>query len=206
MGRARAERYLRSQGPPKEKAPKEDLEDGEEDEEEDSQDTALDPYELLDPVDILAKLPKNFFEQVEEKKWQLRKESLDALLPLSQNHKLAQGDYHELVKVLKKFVAKDTNVMLVALAAQCITGLAKGLRAGFKQSANSCLPVLLEKFKEKKVNVATALREGVDAVYPILGIEAIQEDVLASLKAKTPQGRSETASFLARYQHISLPK
>ena len=37
VGRARAERYLRSQGPPKEKAPKEDQEDGEEDEEEDSQ-------------------------------------------------------------------------------------------------------------------------------------------------------------------------
>ena len=65
VGRARAERYLRSQGPPKEKAPKEDAEDGEEDEEEeDSQDSALDPYELLDPVDILAKLPKNFYEQV----------------------------------------------------------------------------------------------------------------------------------------------
>ena len=111
----------------------------------------------------------------------MRKESLDALLPLTQNPKLAQGDYHELVKVLKKsssstipqlsssssipnppipilqvlkkFVAKDTNVMLVALAAQCITGLAKGLRAGFKQSANSCLPTLLEKFKEKKVSI-----------------------------------------------------
>ena len=39
-------------------------EDGEEKEEEDSQDSALDPYELLEPVDILSKLPKNFFEQV----------------------------------------------------------------------------------------------------------------------------------------------
>ena len=38
-------------------------EDGEE-KEEDSQDSALDPYELLEPVDILSKLPKNFFEQV----------------------------------------------------------------------------------------------------------------------------------------------
>jgi cytoskeleton-associated protein 5 len=137
--------------------------------------------------------------QVEEKKWQLRKESLDALLPLTQSPKLQHGDYHELVKVLRKFIAKDTNVMLVALAAQCLTGLARGLRAaGFKQLAGACLPVLLEKFKEKKVNVTTALREGVDAIYPILGIEAIQEEVLAGLKAKTPQARAETAAFLAR--------
>merc|ERR1719400_1217823 len=193
VGRAKAERYLRSQGPPKEKAAA-----AGEDEEEDSQDSAVDPYELLDPVDILSKLPKNFYEQVEEKKWQLRKESLDALLRLTQNPKLQVGDYHELVKVLKKFIAKDTNVMLVALAAQCLTGLVKGLRASFKPMALACLSTLLEKFKEKKVNVATALREGVDAIYPILGIEAIQEDALANLKAKTPQARKETAAFLAR--------
>jgi len=44
---------------------------------------ADDPYDLIDPVDILSKIPKNFFELVEEKKWTLRKEALDALLPLS---------------------------------------------------------------------------------------------------------------------------
>ena len=78
---------------------------------------------------------------------------MDALLPLTQNPKLQPGDFHELVKVLKKFIAKDTNVMLVALAAQCLAGLAKGLRTAFKQHANSCLSTLLEKFKEKKLSV-----------------------------------------------------
>ena len=46
------------------------------------------------------------FKKVEEKKWQLRKESLDALLPLTQNPKLLPGDYNDLVKVLKKFINK----------------------------------------------------------------------------------------------------
>ena len=61
VGRAKAERYLRSQGPPKEKAAAAggDEDGEEEDEEEDSQDSAVDPYELLDPVDILSKLPKS---------------------------------------------------------------------------------------------------------------------------------------------------
>jgi len=199
VGKAKPERWLRSQGPPKEvvREPRGDGEDDDE-EEEDSQESDLDPYELMDPVEILSKLPKNFYEQVEEKKWQLRKESLDALLPLTQTPKLQPGDFHELVKVLKKFIAKDTNVMLVALAAQCLAGLAKGLRAAFKQHANSCLSTLLEKFKEKKLNVVTNLKECVDAIYPILGIEAIQEDCMAALKHKTPTVRSETASFLGR--------
>jgi cytoskeleton-associated protein 5 len=70
--------------------------------------------------------------QVEEKKWQLRKEALDALFPLTQNPKIASGDYNELIRVLKKFIAKDANVMLVTLAAQCLAGLAKGLRGSVR--------------------------------------------------------------------------
>merc|ERR1712051_616191 len=158
-----------------------------------------DPYELLDPVDIMEKLPKNFFELVEEKKWQLRKEALDALLPLSQTPKISpNGDHNDLIRVLKKFISKDANVILVALAAQCLTGIAKGLRSNFKQGATICLPVVLEKLKEKKAAVAAALVEAADALYPPLGIEAIQEDCLPCLKHKTPQVVAETARYLGR--------
>ena len=48
--------------------------------------------------------------QIEEKKWQLRKESLDAVLPLTQNPKLLPGDYHDLVKALKKIIAKVSSM------------------------------------------------------------------------------------------------
>lgn len=199
-GRAKPERWLRSQGPPKETV-REVNQDGEEEEDEDdepNQDNELDVFEMLDPVEILSKLPKDFYEKVEQKKWQDRKEALDALFGLVQNPKLQPGDYIELVKVLRKFITKDTNVMLVALAAQCMTGLAKGLRSHFKQIANNSLSNLLEKFKEKKLNVVSALRDCVDAFYPILGIETIQEDCLAALKIKTPTVKSETCLFLAR--------
>ena len=158
----------------------------------------MDPYDLMDPVDILGQLPKNFYELVAEKKWQLRKEALDALLPLSQTPKIASGDFAELSATLKKFIAKDTNVMLVALAAQCLAAIAKGLRQGFRQQAASALPIVLEKFKEKKVNVVTALNETADALFPILNIEGVQEDCLAALKHKTPTVVSNTGKFLAR--------
>ena len=149
---------------------------GADDEEEES--AADDPYDLIDPADILSKIPKNFFELVEEKKWQLRKEALDALLPLSQTPKIENGDFGDVVRVLKKFISKDTNVMLVALAAQCTAGLAKGLRGHFRSASLQMLPVCLEKFKEKKLNVVTALRDTVDAVYPVLNVEGIQDSGL----------------------------
>lgn len=62
----------------------------------------IDPYELLDPVDILSKLPKDFFDKIESKKWQERKESLEALETLVKNPKLENGDYGDVIRALKK--------------------------------------------------------------------------------------------------------
>lgn len=66
-------------------------------------DEAMDPMDLMEAVDIIPKLPKDFKEKIEAKKWQDRKEALEALQNiLTQNPKLANGDYHELINDLKK--------------------------------------------------------------------------------------------------------
>lgn len=54
---------------------------------------------------------------------------------------------------------------MVTLATKCLSGLASGLKKRFQTYAGACVPALLEKFKEKKQNVVTAVREAVDAVY-----------------------------------------
>lgn len=55
--------------------------------------------------------------------------------------------------------------MIVALAGQCVAGLAKGLKKKFAPFSLSFTEVILEKFKEKKTNVVTAMRDAIDAVY-----------------------------------------
>lgn len=137
---------------------------GEEEDEEDNN-QQLDPYDLADPVDILSKLPKDFYEKVESKKWQERKEALESLETLVKNPKLENGDYGDLVRTLKKIIQKDSNVLCTALAAKCLTGLASGLKKRFQPYASACVSTLLEKFKEKKQNVVLANREAIDAVY-----------------------------------------
>jgi len=62
----------------------------------------IDPYEYLEPVDILSQLPKDFYDKVEAKKWQERKEAMEALETLVANPKLQTGDYGDLVRALKK--------------------------------------------------------------------------------------------------------
>lgn len=70
----------------------------------------VDPYDLLEPVDILSKLPKDFYEKLEASKWQERKEAVDSLELLLQTPKLESGDYGEVVRALKK----------VRLLARCV--------------------------------------------------------------------------------------
>lgn len=171
-------------------------EDG--DDEDNNQREEVDPLDLVDPVDILSKLPKDFYEKLEAKKWQERKESLEALQKLLENPKLESGDYGDCVKALKKILTKDTNVVLVAMAGKCLACLAKGLGKKFSPYALACVSGILEKFKEKKVNVVTALREAIDAIYPSTTLEAMQEDLLEALNNKNPSIKAETASFLAR--------
>lgn len=55
--------------------------------------------------------------------------------------------------------------MVVALAGRCIALLASGLKKRFQTYSGACVPALLEKFKEKKQNVVTAIRDAIDAVY-----------------------------------------
>ncbi len=160
----------------------------------------VDPYSLMDPVDIMPRIPKDFFAKCEEKKWQDRKDAVEALLNVLQKApRLSKDvDYYEMVNLLKKLVAKDTNVNVMMLAAKCIAGLASGLRKDFNKYALTALEPCLERFKEKKQNIVDAMREACDAIYPSTNLEAIQEVCCNMLGHKTPVVRQQVALFLAK--------
>ncbi|KAK2868912.1 hypothetical protein Q7C36_000783 [Tachysurus vachellii] len=170
----------------------------------------VDTYELLEAVEILSKLPKDFYAKIEAKKWQERKEALDALETLTKNPKLESGEYGDVVKALNKVIGKDTNVMLVMLAAKCVAGLSTGLRKKFGPYAGHLVPTILEKFKEKKAQVVQALQEALDAVYLSTTLEKVSEDVLAVMDNKNPSIKQQASLFLARsFRHCAptaLPK
>ncbi|XP_064399412.1 cytoskeleton-associated protein 5-like isoform X3 [Halichondria panicea] len=165
---------------------------------------ALDPYDLADPEEMLGKMPKDFYEKLADPKWKERKEVLETVLPLAQSIKLERGDYGELIKALKKVITKDSNVMVVALAGNIVTGLAKGLRDGFQSYVSTILSGIFEKFKEKKLNVVNSLRDAADAVYLTTSLGSIQEEVAEALNNKNPSVKSETLLFLCRcYQQCT---
>ncbi|CAB1460305.1 unnamed protein product [Pleuronectes platessa] len=183
--------------------------DSDGDDEEDAV-VAVDPYELLEAVDILAKIPKDFYDKIEAKKWQERKEALEAVELLAKKPKLENGDYGDLVRALKKVVGKDANVMLVTLAAKCLTGLATGLRKKFGTYAGQVVPTILEKFKEKKPQVVLALQEAIDAIFLTTTLQNLSEDILSVMDNKNPSIKQQASLYLARsFRHCTqatLPK
>ncbi|KAM4603075.1 cytoskeleton-associated protein 5-like [Polymixia lowei] len=209
-GAPRQSRFLRSQQDLRakyEQRQQQEEESGEDQANEDTQDLAqqVDPYELLEPVEILSKLPKDFYEKIEAKKWQERKEALEALDTLAKNPKIEAGEHGDLVRALKKVVGKDSNVMLVTLAAKCLAGLASGLRKKFGPYAGLVVPTILEKFKEKKPQVVQALQEAIDAVFLTTTLQNLSEDVLAVMDNKNPSIKQQASLFLARSIRLSTP-
>ncbi|KAJ0029546.1 hypothetical protein NQD34_004543 [Periophthalmus magnuspinnatus] len=203
-------RFLRSQQDMKAKFEQQQAQ-GDQSDGEDVEETAaaVDPYELLEAVEILSKMPKDFYEKIESKKWQERKEALEAVEALAKNPKLENGDYGDLVRALKKVVGKDANVMLVSMAAKCLAGLATGLRKKFGQYAGQVVPTILEKFKEKKPQVVQALQEAIDAIFLTTTLQNLSEDILAVMDNKNPSIKQQASLFLARsIRHCTqaLPK
>ncbi|EJD75521.1 CBR-ZYG-9 protein [Loa loa] len=160
----------------------------------------IDPWDMLDPVDVLAKLPGNFMEGIDSKKWVDRRDALQSLLVLcTENPKLCpKANYGEFVALLKKILEKDANINVCALAARCLTAFATGLRKKFAQYATMVAPTIFEKFKEKKPVLRDPLIDCIDAVAASTTLEAIAEDIQTALDKQNPHIKIQTNLFLYR--------
>lgn len=158
----------------------------------------VDPYEFLTPKDVMSLLTSAFWEGLEAAKWSERKEKLDELYGLLTCPKLAEGEYGELTKALRKIVEKDLNVMCVARSVDCIAKLAEGLRGHFSKECRSVLPALLDKAKDKNKAIQAAIGKALDMIWTsgcILLGDYI-EDIVSHLNHKVPSARLIAMTWL----------
>lgn len=163
---------------------------GDDAEAEDEEMAEVDALDLFDPVDVNAKMEKNFYELLASKKWQERKEALDALLVLCNSPKILDSHYSELVGALGKRMA-DTNINIVIVAANCLEGLARGLRDSFNKYKSSVAGLVMDRLKERKVTVVEALAGALNAIYSTISYAELLEDTAANVVHKNPQIRAE---------------
>ncbi|KAL7079082.1 hypothetical protein ACQ4LE_001573 [Meloidogyne hapla] len=160
----------------------------------------IDPFELLEPVDIIPKLPADLDDQLASKKWQERKAVLDSIYAvLVENPKLADNpDYGDLIDKLTKVLKSDANINCAAVAAKCLTSMAKGLRNKFGPHTASIAPVIFDKFKEKKPHLRDPLIELIDAVFASTNLNNLSAVILEASKKPNPSQKSQLDHFIYR--------
>lgn len=159
-----------------------------------------DPRTLVEPVDIVPKLPSNMQTNLTSSKWKERKEVLDEILALVNSAPRIRdaSELAELAKSLASCVQKDANINCVITAANTLEGLAKGIMTPFGRLREVIVPPMLERLKERKTNVTDAIGAALDAVFSTTFLPDIIPDLLPALGNKNPQVKEGTLKFLAR--------
>ncbi|ORX54518.1 ARM repeat-containing protein [Hesseltinella vesiculosa] len=182
-----------------------DADDDAEDDATPMEEEPMDPYDLADPVDITTKLPSNFYELIASKKWQERREALDAIAEAAKTPKILDSDYTELVNALAKRI-NDTNILLVGTAAGCIGAMAVGLRQDFGKYKAIVAPPMVEKLKERKPATLEQVANGLHEVFSTVPLVDLAPDISSAVGHKNPQIRAQCMKLLARqFQTIRQP-
>ncbi|ORX65235.1 ARM repeat-containing protein [Linderina pennispora] len=170
-------------------------------EEGDDVDGGMDAWELADPVDITKKLPDDFHALVTSKKWKERKEVIEALHETLQKSVRLQPNSAtgDLIQDMGKRIT-DTNIIVATIVIQCLGQFAGTMRSAFAPYAQSTLPGLVEKSKERKQTVIDAIRVTMDNYFIAVSrdLSAIGDHYFTGATHKNPQVRAEAAHFLRR--------
>jgi hypothetical protein len=118
----------------------------------------LDANSFLEELDIFKKLNEkwvttvfNNHELKIETTWKEKVEKLETLIKEASYPRLAtNSNFHHIVAMLKKLLA-DSNIVVSVKSITSCGMLAQGLKKSFRDSAKMLFPIILSKFKEKKI-------------------------------------------------------
>ncbi|KAK6010313.1 hypothetical protein OSTOST_24660, partial [Ostertagia ostertagi] len=107
--------------------------------------------------------------------------------------------YGELMDNLKKIIALDSNINVVIVALQVVAKLANGLRDRFGCFVSMLWAPILDKSKDKKVTVRTAVGQALDAISDVCATDRLTKDLCEHLSKPNPQSKQCLCGFLTRY-------
>jgi len=121
-----------------------------------------DPRTIAEPVDIVPKLPSSLKAGLTSSKWKERKEVLDELLALVNATPRIKdaSEFGELAKSLATCIQKDANI-------NCVSN---GVMAPFGRYRESVVGPMLERLKERKVNVTDSIGAALDAIFSTVSL------------------------------------
>lgn len=151
-------------------------------------------------VNLLKELDvKAFLAGMREEKWNLRKQQIDRLVGIAEkSEKLAEGDYGEVISVLKKSL-KDSNMAVVASAIRALGLLGRGLRKDFSMHMPALLPLFMDNYRNKNRGVLNAVDFALDSMHMRCYIVTeLLETVSEFAAGKVPAARTKMFAYMER--------
>ena len=165
----------------------------------------LDIYEMADAKDIFTKYNEKWVNSVlNMEKWVEKKQALEELNKEANYPKLVEKNAIELVTLAKRLI-NDSNLQVMLQAMKLVGLLAKGQRRYFEQYARQFFPLIIQKFKDKKTQVAQESHMTLDHLMFSLSCDLIQEDVKSALDDPNPMVKTNMCQWLEKYsEKVSL--
>lgn len=158
----------------------------------------LDIYDMADAKDIFTKYGESWANTVlGMEKWTDKKQALQELNNEANYPKLAEKSPIELVTLAKRLL-NDSNLQVMLQSLKLVGLLAKGQRKFFESYARQFLPLILQKFKDKKTQVLQETHSTLDNLMYSLTFENVFEDVKDALEDSNPTVKTNTCAWLER--------
>ena len=176
---------------------------GEPESEEPEAELEINLIEKLAKVKVLIEegVTKDWYTAVDSKKWKARKTAMDEAVAIVGQAKLTPVNHQDVITRLRKIIAKDTNVNVVASAASLLQAMCNGLRKNFPAGAAKALTLdLFGRLKEKNRIMVDSVTGALDALHlkKCIRIVELQEEIAAVASHKTPKARCEALLWLGR--------
>ena len=176
-------------------------------------DADVDPYEFVDPKNVMPVLQKSrfrvgddeedvaFWDCFGSKKWNVRKSAVEKVCEVVDGAVRLEpqnGEYSTLVRELKQILVKDANIHCAAAAAAAAEAMGKALRQDFHSYAKQLCPAILNRFKEKN----PVMSQAADSCLESFGtycysLKDVSDDISTALGHKNPKVCADTLRYLS---------
>lgn len=152
-------------------------------------------------VDAENNVLKDWFTAADSKKWDVRKSALDTAVEIIGEARLIPVSHQEVFTRVRRILAKDANVNVVASSAKLVSSMAAGLKKNFPAGMGKALMTdLFGRLKEKNRIVTDAVSTALDALHQKKCIRFFEhlDEITAASGNKVPKARCLLLQWLGR--------
>lgn len=171
--------------------------------EEEKKNEEIDPLEFAPEKDVISQFGPEWQDATAAiKKWDEKVAKLQEIIKACTNVKIKNANTDGLAAFLKK-ECSNTNVNIASAAIDAATAIATGMGKNFKESAKALVTPIFLKFKEKKINVQTAVPKFGEAILKCTNLEELLDEVKPLITNIAPGVKTGVLKFIEQAVQVT---